>query len=254
MSNLLDILKEDKDFENWAKGKTWDDIFFNCPKGEWLLWLFQKTNPEDIKLLTLAKGRCANTMRYFMLHERTRQAIDIAIKFGTGKTSLNELNSIVKISSDLAASYFSEFKKIEKGYNELDFNSELFLYSSIESVSIDSINGQMGLNSIFYNLSEIGRIAVDIHAPAYHIAQYTSECIYEIADYEPLELLRGYRPTHNVQEPSMAAGFPSMYSSYINNTLATSINDTPEMAKEKNQLATADICRSLFPLPIWNIS
>lgn len=45
----------------WAKGKSWQEIYTTCPRGDWLLWLFYRTNREDIKRLNLAKGHYNDT-------------------------------------------------------------------------------------------------------------------------------------------------------------------------------------------------
>jgi hypothetical protein len=76
----------------WAGDKTWEEIYNTCHRGDWLLWLFAKTNPEDLQLLTLAKGHCANTVRHLMMDERSTNAVDVAIAFGEGRATIKELN------------------------------------------------------------------------------------------------------------------------------------------------------------------
>jgi hypothetical protein len=68
----------------WAEDKTWKEIYETCHRGDWLLWLFKRTNPDDLKLLILAKGHCANTVRHLMKDERSIKAVDAAIAFGNG--------------------------------------------------------------------------------------------------------------------------------------------------------------------------
>ena len=77
----------------WAGDKTWEEIYNTCHRGDWLLWLFAKTNPDDLQLLTLAKGHCANTVRHLMMDERSTNAVDVAIAFGEGKATIEELNA-----------------------------------------------------------------------------------------------------------------------------------------------------------------
>ena len=77
----------------WAEGKSWEEVYKECHRGDWLLWLFQKVNPDDLQLLTLVKGHCANTVRYLMKDKRSKEAVDIAIKFGEGKATMESLNS-----------------------------------------------------------------------------------------------------------------------------------------------------------------
>ena len=42
----------------WAKDKDWQEIYETYPRGDWLLWLFQRTridNNETLRQLTLAE-------------------------------------------------------------------------------------------------------------------------------------------------------------------------------------------------------
>jgi len=93
MNNLLKELNACDDAIQWAKDKTWNEIFETCHRGDWLLWLFKKTNPDNFKELTLAKGHCANTVRHLMKDERSIKAVDAAIAFGEGKITKDELSA-----------------------------------------------------------------------------------------------------------------------------------------------------------------
>jgi hypothetical protein len=93
MKELLEKLNACEDAKYWATGKSWEEAYSTCNRGDWPLWLFQRTNPEDIQLLTLAKGHCANTVRHLMKDERSLKAVDAAIAFGEGKISREELDA-----------------------------------------------------------------------------------------------------------------------------------------------------------------
>jgi len=77
----------------WAKNKTANEVIEQCYRGDWLLWLFKKIDPENLQMLTLAKGRCSNTARHLMKDERSINAVDAAISFGEGRISIIELNA-----------------------------------------------------------------------------------------------------------------------------------------------------------------
>jgi hypothetical protein len=77
----------------WADGKSWEEVYSTCHRGDWLLWLFKKVNPDDLQLLTLAKGHCANTVRHLMKDERSIKAVDMAIAYGEGKCTIEELET-----------------------------------------------------------------------------------------------------------------------------------------------------------------
>jgi hypothetical protein len=77
----------------WASNKSWNEIYNTCHRGDWLLWLFKLTNPNDLQAITLAKAHCANTVRHLMKDERSKNAIDVAIAFGNGNATREELNA-----------------------------------------------------------------------------------------------------------------------------------------------------------------
>ena len=86
-------------FNSFASPK---EFVKNCNRGDWLLWLFNRTNPESIKESTLAKAHCANTVRHLMRDARIIAAVDTAIKFGNGEATAEELKSAAAAA---AASY-----------------------------------------------------------------------------------------------------------------------------------------------------
>ena len=97
----------------FAKDLTLEQFLNTCPRGDWILWLFAKINPESLKELTLAKGHCANTVRHLMKDDRIVKAVDAAIKFGEGKISKKELDNVVAstppvVYAAFAANYFSD--------------------------------------------------------------------------------------------------------------------------------------------------
>lgn len=104
MEELLKNLNACIEAQDWAKGKTWQEIFTTCPRGDWLLWLFDKTmliNDDNVRLLILVKGHCANTVRHLITDERSLKAIDTAIAYGEGKATKEELD----IDYNYAAAY-----------------------------------------------------------------------------------------------------------------------------------------------------
>ena len=91
--------------QTWAKDKTIEEAYNTCPRGDWMLWLFAKTNPDDLQRLTLAKGHCANTVRHLMKDERSIKAVDVAIAFGEGKATRDELIDAYAAAGAGAAAY-----------------------------------------------------------------------------------------------------------------------------------------------------
>ena len=105
MKELLIKLNACDEAKEWVENKSWEEIYNQCHRGDWLLWLFKKTNPDDLQLLTLAKGHCANTVRHLMKDKRSIKAVDTAIAFGEGKATREELVAayVTSVYADAAA-------------------------------------------------------------------------------------------------------------------------------------------------------
>jgi hypothetical protein len=89
---------------DWAKGKTWEEVYSSCHRGDWLLWLFKKTNPHDLRLLTLAKGHCAATVLHLMEDEHSKAAVKAAIDFGNGVIDREALDNASAAAASASAS------------------------------------------------------------------------------------------------------------------------------------------------------
>jgi hypothetical protein len=102
---LLKDLDACKEGIEWLGDRTFKEFYKQCPRGDWMLWLFKRVNPDDLQLLTLAKGYCANTVRHLMTDERSIKAVDTAIAFGEGRAIRQELDraAIAVYAGDWAA-------------------------------------------------------------------------------------------------------------------------------------------------------
>ena len=96
IEELLTKLGACEEARNWAKGKTFEEVYTTCERGDWLCWLFARTNREDVQLLTLVKGHQANTVRHLITDKRSLNAIDTAIAFGEGRASREELSEAAR--------------------------------------------------------------------------------------------------------------------------------------------------------------
>jgi hypothetical protein len=92
MKEILKKLNACNSAMDWANGKTWEEVYNTCHRGDWLLWLFKKTNPDDLRRITLAKGHCAATVIHLMKSDRSINAIKVAIAYGEGNASKQDLN------------------------------------------------------------------------------------------------------------------------------------------------------------------
>lgn len=85
----------------WAGDKPVEQVVAECHRGDWLLWLAKRCGVE-LQPLTLAKGHCANTVRHLMSDERSLIAVDVAIAFGEGKATRDELDAAADAAADAA--------------------------------------------------------------------------------------------------------------------------------------------------------
>jgi hypothetical protein len=76
--------------QEWAKGMTIEQAIEQCHRGDWLLWLAQRLE-VDKRLLVGAAGHCVNTVRHLMTDERSRNCVDVCIKYGSGEATNDEL-------------------------------------------------------------------------------------------------------------------------------------------------------------------
>ncbi len=71
---------------------TLRDAWEACRRGDWMLWFAARLDVPH-KTLMLAKGLCANTVRHLMADERSRRAVDVAIAYGRGRATDDELRA-----------------------------------------------------------------------------------------------------------------------------------------------------------------
>ena len=107
MKELLIKLKACEAAREWAGDKSWPEIFATCYRGDWLLWLFYHT-AGDKRLLTLAKGHCVNTVRHLMKDERSVNAVDVAIRYGNGEATNEELRAAAAAAYAAAAAAYAD--------------------------------------------------------------------------------------------------------------------------------------------------
>jgi hypothetical protein len=101
---LLIQLDACESVRDWAGDMPIEEVVATCHRGDWLLWIAKRVD-VNLRLRTLAKGHCANTVRHLMTDERSINAVDVAIAFGEGRATREELNFAAATAADAAASY-----------------------------------------------------------------------------------------------------------------------------------------------------
>jgi hypothetical protein len=81
-----------KDAIDWAGDMTIEQVWETCDRGDWMLWLAAEVGVEK-RLLVLTGAHCANTVRHLMKDERSINAVDVAIRYGEGKATEEELSA-----------------------------------------------------------------------------------------------------------------------------------------------------------------
>ena len=108
MKTLKEFLEKNRacrDGFDFAKDLTLEKFLSTCHRGDWILWLFARVNPKSFRELTLAKGHCANTVRELMKDERSTRAVDVAIAFGEGNATREELDAASAAAAYAADAY-----------------------------------------------------------------------------------------------------------------------------------------------------
>ena len=106
MRTLKEFLKKHEACEDgylFAKDLTLEQFLDTCPRGDWILWLFARTNPRNKKLRVLTGAHCANTVRHLMTDQRSIDAVDTAIKYGEGKCSIDRFKKTAADAARAAA-------------------------------------------------------------------------------------------------------------------------------------------------------
>ena len=90
--------------------ETFEQAWNECVRGDWMLWIAKRVG-VDLKILTLAKGHCANTVRHLMNDGRSLAGVDAAIAFGEGKITRDDVDRAADAAdaaadaADAAAAY-----------------------------------------------------------------------------------------------------------------------------------------------------
>jgi plasmid maintenance system antidote protein VapI len=86
----------------WAGNMPIGEVVEKCHRGDWLLWLAKKVG-LSLQELTLAKGYCAKTVIHLMKDQRSIDAVNMAIAFGNGTETLQNLTNSADAADAAAA-------------------------------------------------------------------------------------------------------------------------------------------------------
>ena len=174
--------KDKEEMSSWAKNKTWQEFYNNCPKGQWFLRLFKRTNPDNLKKLTLAKGHCAATILSHMKDERSKKAVEVAIKFGNDEATIVELNDAYIDADEAADETFTHWKTFD---NPKDVDSK----NAIKA-RIDYNSAAAAANAVSVGDFGVAAIAAAAHALTDFTAIFKNENLTAVKcrEYLPIEI------------------------------------------------------------------
>ena len=117
--------------------QSFKDAWNNCPRGDWMLWLANKLKINE-QTLYLAKGYCAKTVIHLMKDQRSKNAVNITIKYGKGKTTKEELRTA---AADAAyAAYAAAADAAYAAYAAAADAADAAAYAAYAAYAADSIN------------------------------------------------------------------------------------------------------------------
>lgn len=96
------------------KYDTFEEAWNECPRGKWMLWLSRKLQVDD-RIIRLAEGLCANTVRHLMEDDRSKAYVDAKIAYGRGEISKKEMQEMEE-PANTAASIHSESTPTASSY------------------------------------------------------------------------------------------------------------------------------------------
>ena len=93
---FLNYLNSKKACENaieWTGKRLPKQVWNECERGDWMLWLISKSENYSIQQITAIKVECAELVKHLMKDERSLKALEVAKKFSKGKATIEELKA-----------------------------------------------------------------------------------------------------------------------------------------------------------------
>ena len=94
--NHIELLESKEacfDAVEWASNyPNFESAWNACHRGDWMLWIAFRLGVDKRKL-TLAKGRCAETVIHLMKDQRSIDAVRAAIAYGNGEIDDKQLSA-----------------------------------------------------------------------------------------------------------------------------------------------------------------
>ena len=249
MKKLLIELKACKEAIDWADGKTWPELFETCHRGDWLLWLFAKTNPNDLRKLTGAKAHCANTIRHFMKDDRSKLAVDVAIKFSEGSATREELDHAASAAASAAsAAYAADSAASADAYAAYAASASASAYAAYAALAADAAASA----DVYAASAAYAAASADAYADAYAAyAASASDSAY--AAYAALAAAADAASAAYASNAAADAAYAAYAAAADAASAAYAAIAAAHYSRKQSQQQTAHLCRKYLPIEIWNI-
>lgn len=126
IDKIIKYLPNFEAIEYFSKYDSFESAWANCNKGSWMLMIAGQLG-VDPKLLTLAKCRCAETVKHLMKDQRSLDALQACMDFYSSKIGIEELNEAARKA---CSALIDSFKK----------DGELYAYTVAAASAYDAAN------------------------------------------------------------------------------------------------------------------
>lgn len=195
---------------------TFEEAWIKCPRGDWMLWLATYLH-IDMRQLTLAKGYCANTVLHLMNDKASKAAVRLAIKYGKGLIEGDRLQAAAGAAYTVAANAYETLRIVDRLFY-LDCVSANAANNAVCSDDVD--DAAVNNATAIYNAANA----------AYATVNMTDDAVYS---------------DDAAADAAYAINYAIMA---IDSTIDKDIVDA---ARKKNQLQTADICRTYLTQAVF---
>ncbi len=91
----------------YKKFHSFEDAWKECQRGDWLLWVASKLK-VDKRTLIFAKGKCVESITHLMKDQRSINSVKVAIRYGEGKATDEELKNAAYTAADAYADAYAD--------------------------------------------------------------------------------------------------------------------------------------------------
>lgn len=131
---------------------SFDQAWEDCHRGDWMLWIAYRLGVNERKFF-LAKARCAKTVFHLMNHEESRNAVEVAERYGLGTATIGELYAAAE-----AARYVAESPNYTSLEDSAFSEASLAAYAAVSSPYFSDGSAYYAASAIAYESNNFARL------------------------------------------------------------------------------------------------